>query len=589
MKILAIIPLFVISLIVYYSLKNEAIEQKPDSKIGGSLSLDYSAATDDLVLKRLNAMTLREKIAQMVIGSAVPDGLTESSAEFKKLRRLCEESKIGGFIFFKGSSSDYARLSNQLQLLSETPLLISADFERGTKMRVTDGILFPNNMAIGAANNPDLCYKMGLEIARETRLLGVHQNYSPVCDVNNNPNNPIINVRSFGEDPKLVSRMSESMIKGLQDGKIIATVKHFPGHGDTEIDSHNDLPVLNFSMERLNEIELVPFKNAIEKGVMSVMIAHLSFPELEEQPRIPASLSPAIVEGLLINKMGFGGLVVTDALNMKGITKYFSNAEVAVMCVQAGIDLILMNLNEPGTIDAIEAAVLSGKISEERINRSAEKILKTKQWLGLFDKRTVDESGLYSNINTGTAGELPQLIADESITLVKDENNILPFNDQANKKVAVIAISEGGEQDNTSFLLNELSSYFRNYEYVSTGPNNVEPQLKGKMNMIPEYDLVIVAVYAKVRFGTGKISISPVNIELINTLRGLNRNLVVLSLGNPYIFKEFPEVPAYVCAYGDSDVSITASLRAITGKTKFKGKLPVSISENFKFGTGISR
>ncbi len=589
MKIILAIPLLIASAITYFSLKDQVIEKKQDSDITKTEAFIYTLPSDKLITKKLSSMTLREKIAQMVIGSAIPDNFSETSADFKKLKRLCKQTKIGGFIFFKGSSADYSRLSNYLQSFSETPLLISADFERGTKMRVTDGVIFPNNMAIGAANNPELCYKMGLEIARETRLLGIHQNYAPVCDVNNNPNNPIINVRSFGEDPKLVSKMSESMIKGLQEGKVIATVKHFPGHGDTEIDSHNDLPVLNFSMDRLSEIELVPFKNAIDKGVMSVMIAHLSFPELEQQPNIPASLSPSIVEGLLINKMGFSGLVVTDALNMKGITKYFSNAEVAVMCVQAGIDLILMNLNEEGTVDAIEAAVMSGKISEDRINRSAEKILKTKQWLGLFDNRSVQETDIYNSVNTASANELAQQIADESITLVKDDNSILPLKNESGKKTAVIAISEGGEQDNTAYMVNILSGYFSNYEYVSTGPNSIEPLLEEKMKLISDYDLIIVAVYAKVRFGTGKISISPVNVDLINSLRKLNKNLVVLSLGNPYLLKEFPDAPCYICAYGDSDVSINASLRAITGKTKFKGKLPVTITETFTFGTGINK
>ncbi|MFI5211428.1 MAG: glycoside hydrolase family 3 N-terminal domain-containing protein [Ignavibacteria bacterium] len=589
MKIILAIPLLIASAITYFSLKDQVIEKKQDSDITKTEAFIYTLPSDKLITKKLSSMTLREKIAQMVIGSAIPDNFSETSADFKKLKRLCKQTKIGGFIFFKGSSADYSRLSNYLQSFSETPLLISADFERGTKMRVTDGVIFPNNMAIGAANNPELCYKMGLEIARETRLLGIHQNYAPVCDVNNNPNNPIINVRSFGEDPKLVSKMSESMIKGLQEGKVIATVKHFPGHGDTEIDSHNDLPVLNFSMDRLSEIELVPFKNAIDKGVMSVMIAHLSFPELEQQPNIPASLSPSIVEGLLINKMGFSGLVVTDALNMKGITKYFSNSEVAVMCVQAGIDLILMNLNEEGTVDAIEAAVMSGKISEDRINRSAEKILKTKQWLGLFDNRSVQETDIYNSVNTASANELAQQIADESITLVKDDNSILPLKNESGKKTAVIAISEGGEQDNTAYMVNILSGYFSNYEYVSTGPNSIEPLLEEKMKLISDYDLIIVAVYAKVRFGTGKISISPVNVDLINSLRKLNKNLVVLSLGNPYLLKEFPDAPCYICAYGDSDVSINASLRAITGKTKFKGKLPVTITETFTFGTGINK
>ena len=538
----------------------------------------YSQPVSELVKKKLAEMTLREKIAQMVVANAVPENFQEGSAELKKFKKLCEETKVGGFIFFKGSSSDYARLSNILQSYSDVPLLIGSDFERGTRMRVTDGALFPNNMAIGAADNYDLAYKMGLEIARETRLLGIHQNYSPVCDVNNNPNNPIINVRSFGEDPQLVSRMSEAMIKGLQDGKVIATAKHFPGHGDTDIDSHNDLPQLNFTMDRMNSIELVPFKNAIDKGVMSVMIAHLAFPELEATPNIPASLSYSIVQGLLIDKMGFKGLVVTDALNMKGITKYFSVSQVAVMCVNAGIDLILMPLDEVKTVNAIEAAVLSGEISEERINRSAEKILKAKEWLGLFNNRKVQESDVYKSVNNIEANELAQQIADASITLVKDNNNILPYKNPSSGKTAIVIISEGGTSDNTGYLQQSAGEYFSNYTLFNSQSSPEE---------ISGYDNIVVAVYAKIRYGTGKISISQGNIELINRLNSLSKTVSVVSLGNPYLLKEFPEASAYICAYGDSDFSIKAALRALTGQIKFKGKLPVTITEDHKYGTSI--
>lgn len=544
-----------------------------------TIEFSYNSPASDMVKTKLNSMTLREKIAQMVVANIIPENMNENSADFKKYIDLCEKTKVGGFIFFKGSSADYVRISNKLQSHSETPLLIGADFERGTKMRVTDGALYPNNMAIGAANNPDLAYKMGLEIAHETRLLGVHQNYSPVCDVNNNPKNPIINVRSFGEDPELVSRMSESMIKGLQDGGVIATAKHFPGHGDTDVDSHSDLPVLNFNMDRLNTLELVPFKNAIEKNVMSVMIAHLAFPELESAEHVPSSLSKNIVQGLLIDKMGFGGLVVTDALNMKGITKYFDNSQVAVMCVEAGIDLILMPLDEPGTVDAIEQAVTSGRISEERINRSVEKIMKAKEWLGLFKNKTVQEADIWKSVNTPQAQEIAQQIADESITLVKDENSVLPLD--ASKKTALVVISEGGESDNIVFLGANVSKHLKNYEYFKSNEADV--------NALSQYDNVVIAVYAKVRYGTGKISITPENVSLIEKITSANKNTVVVSLGSPYLLKEFPNVPSYICAYGDSDVSITAVLKSITGQIKFKGKLPVSITETYKFGSGISK
>jgi beta-N-acetylhexosaminidase len=571
-----------------FNLKEKKDFQPDIIPVSHNVLSPFEMKTSTLVRSKLTSMSLRDKIAQMVISSTIPENFDENSSEYKKLKRLCTNTKIGGFIFFKGSSSDYARLSNALQQFSETPLLISSDFERGTGMRVTDGMLFPNNMAIGATGNYDLSYKMGLEIARESRLLGVQQNYAPVCDVNNNPKNPIINVRSFGEDPELVSKMSEGEIKGLQEGKVIATSKHFPGHGDTEIDSHQDLPVLNFDMDRLNKIELVPFKNAISKNVMSVMIAHLSFPELETRSHIPASLSNNIVNGLLIGNLGFKGLVVTDALNMKGITKYFSTSEVALMCVNAGIDLILMPIDEEATIKAIENAVNNGSITEDRIDRSVEKILKAKEWAGLFENRTVNENDAYKLIHSDEADKLNQQIADESITLVKDDNNIIPLKSSINK-VLLINLSDGKDNINSDYLVLAAAQYFKNIKTLNISSDIISPEQSSEINDAGSYDCVIIGIFAKIRFGTGKISILQSQIDIINSIISKNKNTAVISYGNPYLLSEFPDVPNYICAYGDADVSINSSLNAITGKIKIKGKLPVSIGSAYSFGTGIVR
>ncbi|HEY3250036.1 MAG TPA: glycoside hydrolase family 3 N-terminal domain-containing protein [Ignavibacteria bacterium] len=542
--------------------------------------------SSNLVTTKMQSLSLREKVSQMIISNTIPEGYTENSEDFCRLKKLCEEEKIGGFIFFKGSVSEYARLSNKLQSFSQTPLFISADFERGTKMRITDGNLYPNNMAIGAAGNEKLAYEMGLQIAKESRLIGVHQNYAPVCDVNNNPNNPIINVRSFGEDPELVKRMSEALIKGLQDGNVIATVKHFPGHGDTEIDSHKDLPVLNFDMERLNRTELVPFKNAIDIGVMSVMTAHLSFPVLEQAPNVPSSLSKNIVQGLLIDKLGFEGLVVTDALNMQGITKYFSTSEVAVMCVEAGIDLILMPLDERTSIDAIVNAVQSGRINVERINRSAEKILKAKEWLGLFNNKYVNDADVYKAIDYDNANRIALDIAKESITLVKDDYNFMPVKD-VNKKTLILSLSDGKDNLNTASFTKKFSERFSGAAVleITTDIENIQALVSSAL----PYENIIIGVFAKVKYGTGKISILPTHSEFLKQLSVKKNSFTVISYGNPYLLKEFPSVPSYICAYGDGDVSIDASLLAVTGAIKFKGRLPVTINEDYKFGMGIEK
>jgi beta-N-acetylhexosaminidase len=548
----------------------------------------FNKPADEFIAGKLSAMTIRQKAAQMVISNLIPDGMNINSSEFRRLKKLCEEENIGGFIFFKGTESEYARLSNALQSASDIPLLISADFERGTKMRITDGNIYPNNMAIGAAGNEKLAFEMGAQIAKEMRLIGVQQNYAPVCDVNNNPNNPIINVRSFGEDPELVKRMSEALFKGLQSGKVIATVKHFPGHGDTEIDSHKDLPVLNFDMDRLNKTELVPFKNAIDNGILSVMIAHLSFPVLENKPNIPSSLSKNIVQDLLIDNLGFKGLVVTDALNMKGITKYFSTSEIAVMCVEAGIDLILMAGDEKTTINAIVNAVQSGRITEERLNRSVEKILKAKEWLGLFENKMINDADVYKSIDYDEAAKISMEIAKESITLVKDDNNFLPVKNSAGRTL-IISLSDGNDNLNTAAYIQKFSAGFTNSlsQEITAELDNVT--LESILSESDKYDNIIIGVFAKVKFGTGKISILNSHSELLNRMAAVSKNFTVISFGNPYLLKEFPSVPSYICAYGDADVSIDAALMAVTGTIHFKGKLPVTINDDYRYGMGKNK
>ena len=524
----------------------------------------------------MRAMTLREKIAQMVISSSEGYNYDESSNEFQRLKKLVSEEKIGGIIFFRGNSLEQAKLTNRLQSVSSVPLLISADYERGTNMRLLDGSLFPNNMALGATRNPLFAYRMGFLIAKECRTIGVHQNYSPVLDVNNNPDNPIINVRSFGENPQLVSDMGIQMIKGLQDGGVISTAKHFPGHGDTDIDSHNDLPVINFDMARLNEIELVPFRSAIEQGVKSIMIAHLSFPELEKDKRIPASLSAKIVNDLLIAQMNFNGLIVTDALNMSGVTKNFSTEDIAIRCVEAGIDLILMPEDEARAIDAIEKEVIAGKITEERIDVSCRKILENKIQLNLFENKFVDENLVTENINTPEEKALAQQIADESVTLVKDDFVLNKY-----KSVSVLTINTTKESKSSEYFneqfKNTFAEVFENINFVNSVGSEVNDEL------------FIIPVFSKVLYKTGTVGIPQENVDMLDSLLLRNKKVVVISFGNPYLLKAFPDVDGYLCTYGDSNFSIDAALKALNGEIPFKGKLPITISSQYKFGFGINK
>ena len=536
----------------------------------------------------LASMTLREKIAQMVISHSKGYSLSKTSPEFKRLKRLIQDEKIGGFIFFQGNSVEEAELINELQELSETPLLISSDFERGTRMRLDDGSLFPNNMGVGATRNPELAYQMGLQIAIECRAIGVHQNYAPVMDVNNNADNPIINVRSYGEDTELVSQMGDMFIKGLQYGKVIATAKHFPGHGDTDIDSHSDLPLLNFDKERLESIELVPFKSAIEHNVMSIMIAHLSFPALDDQPNIPASLSERIVQDLLIDELGYKGLIVTDALNMKGVTKHFSTEEVALMCVNAGIDLILMPQGEEVTISTIENAVNDGLITEERIDQSVRKILNAKEWLGLDENRFVNVEDVSSVVNSFDTQELSQKIADESITLVKNDGNIVPFENVADKTCLLISFNNTKSTDNTQTFFDKFKEMNKFSSYAYYDIDGEIDDSESIVNDAKDYDVVLIPIYARVRIYSGTVGIPQSQIDLIISLLANGKDVVVISYGNPYLIQGFEDVNSYICAYGDGETSITAALKALFGEIKFKGKLPVSVSGQYPYGTGIT-
>ncbi|MEO8665589.1 MAG: glycoside hydrolase family 3 N-terminal domain-containing protein [Ignavibacteria bacterium] len=537
--------------------------------------------------KKLSSMTLREKIAQMIISNSDGYALDENSKEFQRLKNLTVNEKIGGFIFFKGSSVQEASLINKLQALSETPLLISADFERGTKMRLDDGSLFPSNMALGATRNPLLAYQMGLQIAKECKAIGIHQNYAPVVDVNNNSKNPIINVRSYGEDPELVSSMADQFIKGTQDGNVIATAKHFPGHGDTDIDSHNDLPVLNFSKERLENLELIPFKSAIRNDVKSVMIAHLSLPALDAESNVPASLSRSIIEGVLIDELKFKGLIVTDALNMAGVVKHFSTENVALRCINAGVDLILMPQGEEVTISTIEQAVLNGTISEDRIDNSVRKILDAKSWLKLNENKITDVNEVSNIVNSNDAIRISQQIADESLTLVKNNNNLFPFSNASQQSCLIVSMNNGNEKANSDYFLsrfNEKNNFKETSYFDLTGEvSNSNEVISSSEN----YDVIIIPIYAKVKIKTGTVGLPGSQVDLINSLVSKGKKLVVVSFGNPYLIQGFPDVDAYLCAYADAESSINSVVDSFYGTIKFKGKLPVTISDEFRYGDGI--
>jgi len=372
----------------------------------------------------LSSMTLEEKVGQLLLAYSYSYYKSKDDREFVKLSKLIEENKIGGIMFSRGNVYEVAMLANQFQSKSKLPLLISADMEYGVAMRISRTTEFPSNMGISATRSTEYAYKMGQVIAKEARALGIHQNYAPSVDLNNNPENPIINTRAFSEKIDLTNSMSKAFVQGLQNSGLIATAKHFPGHGDTDIDSHKDLPVLPFKKSRLDALELQPFKAVVSDGIMSVMVGHLALPKIVEDESVPATLSKEITSEILRHEMGFNGLVVTDAMTMSGVRKGFSTGEAAVMAINAGNDLLLMSPDMDVAHQELVEAVKSNKITRTRLDDSVRRILIAKEWLNLNKNRYVDLSKISQNVGIQEHKELAQEIATSCCYITKIDISI---------------------------------------------------------------------------------------------------------------------------------------------------------------------
>lgn len=543
---------------------------------------------DPWVDSLISKMTLEEKAGQVVFPYVYGKFYSEESSEFGRLKHLVEDLKVGGFIFFQSEIYEQTMLSNKLQKLSKIPLMFSADYERGLypsaiSSKTTN---FPYNMAIGAADDSLLTFKMGEIIAKESRAIGVHQDYAPVVDVNNNPYNPIINVRSYGEDINLVTRLSNAFIKGLQENGVIATSKHFPGHGNTDVDSHRDLPIIKGTKSELEKLELYPFKSNIENKVLSIMIAHLGVPAFEPNEKLPSTLSKNIITNLLKDELDFRGLVVTDAMNMHAITNYYSTAEATVMSLNAGSDAILMPENEDEAVNAIIDAVKLGKLSEKRLDAAVRKILSAKKWLGLDKNSLIDIEKISSDVATEENLNVANKLAQKSITLVKDDSSLLPLQNNLMKKTIHISVLDEQYSYSTNYFNSLLQNRIYNCDYFILPGNSIKNEYDTVFSKIKEYDNIILSVYLKVRAYKGSVGLTNVQKNFINNLLNERKDLILLAHGNPYLLMEFPDVSTYVCNYGDSEVSEFALAQALFSENNIGGKLPISIPKtNYRSGT----
>ncbi|MEW6060778.1 MAG: glycoside hydrolase family 3 N-terminal domain-containing protein [Bacteroidota bacterium] len=562
-------------------------ESLRQSSVPSSLLQEERAPAPSWVDSTLHAMTLEEKVGQLMIVWTTSHYLPSDSRRWQELVRYTTEKKVGGFYFSTGGVYEFPVQINKLQSLATTPLLITVDFEWGAGMRIGQATTFPRAMALGATRDTNLAYQMGVAIAREARALGVHQNYSPVVDVNNNPKNPVINTRSFGEDATLVAAMSRAVIRGQQDGKLMATVKHFPGHGDTDIDTHLDLPSLRFSRERMDSVELYPFRDAIKNGVLSVMTAHIHVTAFDSSDSLPATSSPNVITKLLKEELGFHGLVVTDALTMKGISKLFNAGEAAVRAVKAGADMLLMSPNTDEAIDSLIGAVQRKEISQQRLDESVRKILEMKQWVGLSSRRLVDVDSVNNVVGIKSHRDLAKEIARKSITVLGNESGIFPLKNINGTKVAFIVFSDTEDPTGNRELLSEFRQR-ASADAVIIDPRSNKMEFDDALAKAKKADLLICQFNYQMRSGAMSGFIPSKVVQLVNDLAALRKPMIGISTGNPYVVQELPTFAAFVQAYSSSTVSEEACIEVLFGEQPARGKLPITIPGKYKFGDGVT-
>ena len=559
--------------------------------------------------KQLKKMSLDEKIGQLVHIGINAQFLNQESAEYLELKRQVVENKVGGIIVFVGGVYETVHLVNRMQAEAKIPLLISADFETGVGMRFFETVNFPWNMAISATGNADFARRQGAIVGREAKAMGVQQVFAPVVDVNNNADNPVINVRSYGENPLEVSRFGAAFSQGLQSQNVLATAKHFPGHGDTAVDSHRGLPVINFSRERLEKTEFVPFRALINSGVGSVMISHISMPQLDatevkplkesvkatyaeseivtEGTTMPATLSAKIVTDILRKDMQFDGLIVTDAMDMSGLTLYFDQSEAAVRAILAGNDVLLKPSNADAAIRGVREAVRTGRITEKRINESVRRQLAWKHQLGLSERKITPLDQIDTIVSNNEMRQLSNEIAANAITLVKNEDTILPLS--KDKKIFFLGITNG---DDKGFIANTFQRQLRqngyNFDTIILDERSTPEEIRLAKKKANEADIVLAGLFGRVRSGAANsVGIPEKATETLREILKTDKKVINIAFGNPYLLRSFPEMKTYIVAYGDMRSLQSATADALMGKTEFKGKLPITVG-NYPLGTGLN-
>lgn len=541
-------------------------------------------------------MTPRDEVAQLIFIAFHGQSPNTRSAEYRKFLRLIRDTKIGGLILNNVSNGrtiqkaepyKVAAFLNKMQRLAGVPLMVAGDFERGASMRLEGVTVFPHAMAFGATGEPAFTRYEGEVTAREARAVGVQWILYPVADVNSNPDNPIINIRSFGENPEEVARHVTAFIEGAHADKknySLATAKHFPGHGDTSVDTHVNLATIPADRDHLQRVELVPFKAAIAAGVDAIMTAHIAVPAISP-PDLPATLSPAILTGLLRNELGFKGLVVTDALEMGGIAQGFSTGEACVRALEAGADTLLMPTDPDAAIKAVLAAEQSGRLPRQRVRESVARILAAKERVGLDRRRFVDVEAMSDVIDSPEANEKAQEIADRAVTLVRNNNNVVPL--AAPEHACYVVLPESRYSTEGQAFTQQVRKRVPRASITTLDPSIAREQLDealGRLSGCPNY---AVAAFASVTASRGSVGLGGDLAHVVESLIASGKPVALVALGSPYLLRNFPNVTAYLATFSNVPPSEVAAVRALWGEIAIRGHLPVSIPGVAKSGEGI--
>ncbi len=543
-----------------------------------------SKSTNKWVEKTLAQMTLREKLGQMFVYHLDTNFKTADDPAWQKIVTLVQAHHLGGVHLWRGEPYATAYMTNRLQKLAKIPLLFTADLENGVAR--FGGTAFPPNMAIAATGDAQMAYQMGLHTAREARSLGLNLIFAPVADVNNNPLNPIINTRSFGEDPEMVARFTEAFIRGCNAGGALATAKHFPGHGDTAEDSHIELAYVPADSARLEQVELQPFRRAIAAGVDFIMTAHLNVRGVAMNPYDPATLSPEIMTGLLRQRLGFDGVLITDAMRMWAMSRNYTEAFATVQAMKAGVDVILVQENIPEMIAELEKRVQSGEISMRRIDASARRILRSKSKIRLERQRFVNPDSLSTRLSTTAARNAATNAAIRAITLLKNEKNILPLSSADTGRVVVIEFWDEARLRGASPLARELGRYLKNFENYQLSPESTPAQFAEILKNVRAARIQVWPAYTPLRSWKGHIGL-PENLQpFADSLLATGVPAAVVSVGNPYIYPQVQNAAAYVATFGTGEILEIAAARALVGATEISGKSSITIPGYFERGAG---